>query len=82
MSYADVITITSTLKGTSAANTYLQAYLHNVFAWSKHNSVTGKRTCYLFTPEPAEYKSNLELKINNTTLPMATHPKILGLALD
>ena len=36
----------------------------------------------LFTPDPAEYKSNLDLKINNTALPMATHPKVLGLTLD
>ena len=30
----------------------------------------------------AEYKSNLDLKINNTALPMATHPNVLGLTLD
>ena len=36
----------------------------------------------MFTPDPAEYKSNLDLKINNTTLPMATHPKVMGLILD
>ena len=29
-----------------------------------------------------EYKSNLDLKINNTALHMATHPKVLGLTLD
>ena len=34
------------------------------------------------TPDPAEYKNNLDLKINNTALPMATHPKVLGLTLD
>ena len=33
-------------------------------------------------PDPAEYKSNPDLKINNTVPPMATHPKILGLTLD
>ena len=32
----------------------------------------------LFTPDPAEYKSNLDLKINNTALPMA----VLDLTLD
>ena len=31
---------------------------------------------------PAEYTSNLDLTINNKTLPMATHPKVLGLTLD
>ena len=39
-------------------------------------------TCTLFTPDPAEYKSNLGLKINNTALCMTTHPKVLGLNLD
>ena len=33
-----------------------------------------KTTCTLFTPDTAEYKCNLALKINNTALPMATHP--------
>ena len=32
-----------------------------------------------FTPEPAEYKNNLDLKINNTALPMATYQKVLTL---
>ena len=39
-------------------------------------------TCTLFTPDPAEYTSNLDLTINNKALPMATHPKVLGLTLD
>ena len=41
-----------------------------------------KTTCTLFTPDHAEYKSNLDLKINNTALPMVTHPNYLGLTLD
>ena len=36
----------------------------------------------MFTPDPVEYKSNLDLKINNTALPMATHPTVLGHTLD
>ena len=36
----------------------------------------------LFTPDPVEYTSNLDLKINNSALPIATHPKGLGLTLD
>ena len=39
-----------------------------------------KTTCTLFTPDHAEYKSNLDLKINSTSLPMATN--VLGLTLD
>ena len=85
MVYADDITITSTHTSTSAAKKYIQPYLHKVFAWTKQNNLTlnsDKTTCTLFTPDPAEYKSNLDLKINNTALCMATHPKVLSLPLD
>ena len=83
MAYADNITITST--STSAAKKYIQPYLHKVFVWTKQNSITlkpDKTTCTLFTPDHAEYKSNLDFKINNTALPMATHPNVLGITLD
>ena len=85
MACADDITITSTHTSTSAAKKYIQPCLHKVFAWTKQNNLTlnpDKTTCTLFTPDPTEYKSNLDLKINNTTLPMATHPKVLCLTLD
>ena len=36
----------------------------------------------LFPPDPADYKSNLDLKINNTALPMETHLNVLGPTLD
>ena len=85
MAYRDDITITSTHTITSAAKKYIQPYLHKVFTWTKQNTLTlnpDKTTCTLFTTDPAEYKSNLDLKINNTALPMAMHPKVLGLTLD
>ena len=41
-----------------------------------------KTTCILFILYPAEYKSNQDIKINNTALHMAMHPKVLGLTLD
>ena len=78
MAYADDITITSTHTSTSAAKKYIQPYLHKVFAWTKQNNLLlnpDKTTCTLFTPDPAEYTSNLDLTINNKALPMATHPK-------
>ena len=81
---ADDITITST-QTSSAARKYIQPYLHKVFAWTKQNNLTlnpDKTTCTLFPQDPAEYKNNMDLKINNTTLRMATHPKVLGLTLD
>ena len=85
MAYADDITITSTHTSTSAAKKYIQLYLHKVFAWTKLNNLLlnpDKTTCTLFTPDPAEYTSNLAPTINNKALPMATHPKVLGLTLD
>ena len=85
MAYADDITITSTHTSTSAAKKYIQPYLHKVFAWTKQNNLLlnpDNTTCTLFTPDPAEYMSNLDLTINNKALPMATHPKVLGLTLD
>ena len=85
MAYADDITITSTHTSTSAAKKYIQPYLYKVFAWTKQNNLLlnpDKTTCTLFTPDPAEYTSNLDLTIINKALPMATHPKVLGLTLD
>ena len=75
---------------------YRKAYINNnsyddddsemkVFAWTKQNNLLlnpDKTTYTLFTPDPAEYTSNLDLTINNKALPMATHPKVLGLTLD
>ena len=84
MSYADNITITSTHRSTSAAKKCIQPYIDNVFAWTKHNNITlnpDETTCTLFTPDPTEYKSNIDVKINNAALPLATHPNVLGLTL-
>ena len=53
----------------------------SVFACTKHNNLTlnpDKITFTQFTPDPAEYTSNLDL----TTLPMVTHQRVLGLTLD
>ena len=88
MRYADDITITSTHTSMSAARKYIQPYLHKVYDWTQHNNLIiklinpDKTTCTLFTPDPAEYNSNLGLNINNKALPMALHPKVLGLTLD
>ena len=60
-------------------NTYNHTYI-NFFACTKQNNLIlnpDKTTCTLFTPDPAEYTSNLDLKYT-----MTTHPKVLGLTLD
>ena len=85
MAYADDITITSTHSSRSAAKKYIQPYLYKDFACTKQNNLTlntDKTTCTPFTPDPAEYKTNLDHKINNTALSMARHPKVLGFTLD
>ena len=85
MAYADGMTFTSTYTSTSTAKKYIQPYLHKVFAWTKQNNILlnpDRTTCPLFTPDPAEYSSNKDVKIHNTALPMATHPMVLDLTLD
>ena len=37
---------------------------------------------YSITLDPGEYTCNLDITINNTALPMATRPKVLGLTVD
>ena len=65
MSYADDITIIFPHTRTSTAKKYIPPCLNKVLAWTKHKNLIlnpDKTTCTLFTPDPAEYTSNLELK--------------------
>ena len=65
-------------------NIYKHTYI-KFFVWTNQNNVTlnpNKTTCILFTPDHAEYTSNLDPKINNTALHMPTHPKFLRRTLD
>ena len=76
MAYTDDITITCTHTSTSAAKKYIQPYLHKVFAWTKQNNLIlnpDKTTCTQFTPDPAEYTSNLDLKIHNKHFHRSQH---------
>ena len=49
---------------------------------SQHGRIAQNAKASRTGPDAAEYKSNLDLKINNTALRMATHSKVLGLTLD
>ena len=60
-------------------NTYKHTYIKFWLDKTSHTKSSQNNT--QFSPDPAEYKSNLDLKINKTALPMATHPKVLGLTL-
>ena len=85
MAYAEDITITSTHTSTSAEKKYIQPYIHKVFPWTKQNNlikIQTKQLALCSRRDHAEYTSNLDLKINNNALPMARHPKVLGLTLD
>ena len=83
--YADDITITSTHNDINIAKANIQSYLHEIHTWTQINNLIlnrDKTTYTLFTQDPAEYSTQLELQIDNITLPMNINPKILGLTLD
>ena len=88
MAYADDITITSTHTHTHTQarvqprNIYNHTYIQ--FLPGQNNLILNpdKTICTLFTPDPAEYTSNLDLEIHNIALSMATYPKVLGFTLD
>src|SRR5580692_8736119 len=84
-SYAnDITTLTSHPKIETAEHT-IQPYLHQLHQWTQDNDLqvnATKSTCTLFTPDPSEYNSSLNLQISNITIPTTKHPKILGLTFD
>ena len=83
--YADDITITAPHTDINIAKANIQHYLQDVLKWTKDNDLlhnTDKTTCTLLTPDPAEYNTQLGLQTDNPTVPMTTHPKLLGLTLD
>ena len=83
--YADDIPIPAPDTDLNIAKANIQPYLQDILKWTKDNDLllnTAKMTCTLLTPDPAKYNTQLGLQIDNTTLPMTTHPKILGLTHD
>ena len=84
MAYADGITISSTHKHACSQEIHTTIHTYSFCLDKTKQSHTKSRqtTWTLYTPDPAEYKCKLDLKINNTALPMVTHPKVLGLTLD
>ena len=72
--YADDITITSTHNDINIAKANIHSYLHEIHTWTQTNNLIlnpDKTTCI-----------QLELQIDNITLPININPKILGLTLD
>ena len=63
----------------------LQPYLNSIYNWTKLNNLIlnpDKSTATLFTSDPADYETQLNLTINNIIIPTVKTPKILGLTLD
>jgi hypothetical protein len=84
-SYADDLNTLSSHSNIQTAQNNLQPYLNTLFKWTKDNDLTlnpDKSTSTLFTPDPAEYNTTLNLKINNTIIPTDKNPKILGINFD
>ena len=83
--YADDITIYSSDKNYTIAQQRLQPYLEDVQTWTKANDLklnASKTMTTLFTPDPAEYRDELSLQLDNTRLPTMRNLKILGLTFD
>ena len=82
--YAYDITIASLHNDINVAKANIQSYLHEIPTWTRTNSLIlnpDKPTCTLFTPDQAEYSTQLELQIDNIPL-LINIPKILGLTID
>ena len=59
----------------------LQPYLKKIFAWTKENDLIldpDKSTAALYTPDPAEYNTTLNLRINKTLIPKGKTPEFTG----
>ena len=85
VSYADDITILSSHHNYRIAEQNIQLYLEIIHAWTIENNPqlnASKSTSTLFTPDPAEYSTQLALQIDNTIVPTVKNPKILGLTFD
>ena len=83
--YADDITMTSTDTNKQIAQAKLQPYLQEIASWTHKNQLhlnPDKTTSTLFTPDPAEYSTQLTLNIDNVVIPTVKNPKILGLTFD
>ena len=74
--FADDITITAPHTDINIAKANIQPYLQDILKWTKDNDLllnTDKTTCTLFTPDPAEYNTQLGLQIDNTPQNTRTH---------
>jgi hypothetical protein len=68
-----------------SAHNQLQPYLDELHKWTTANQLQlnpDKCSATLFTPDPTEYATTLNLTINGVKIPTTGNPKILELTLD
>src|SRR6476469_5762762 len=79
------------MKHTASHHNYLKAqetlqpYVEEIYSWTKENDLIlnpDKSTATLFTQDPAEYNTTLNLRINSTLIPTVKNPKVLEVTLD
>ena len=84
-SYADDINTLTSHSNINTAQDNIQPYLKTLHDWTTQNHLIlnpDKSISTLFTPDPAEYNTQLHLQINNITIPTVKNPKVLGITLD
>ena len=83
--YADDITVWATRVKIPDLEDSVNSYLEEIFAYLKDNSLlisAPKSTVTLFSPDPHQAKTHPRILIEDSQLPLAQCPKILGVNLD
>jgi hypothetical protein len=84
-SYADDLSPLTSHDNIHTAESNLQPYLNEIFNWTITNDLQlnpTKPSCTLFTSDPAELDTQIQLTINNQPIPNVKHPKVLGVTFD
>ena len=85
ISYADDITIYASASSPSSLYPSLNSYLDSLYLFLSSKQLiisSSKSTVTLFTPDTHEAIVHPQIFINNSLLPLARHPKILGVTFD
>ena len=83
--YAENITVWATRVKLPDLEDIVNSYLEEIIAYLKDNSLlisAPKSTVMLFSPDPHQAKTHPRLLIEDSQLPLAQCPKILGVYLD
>ena len=83
--YADDITVWATGVKIPDLEDSVNSYLEEIIAYLKDNSLlisAPKSTVTLFSPDPHQAKTHPRILIEDSQLPLAQCPKILGVYLD